>query len=148
MFLLACWPMTLNLRFLHSLWERCGNKQAALCKTGLGRVAVLLIDGQEGMKLSSAIPVFIHSWHIVLFWPGTIRLSVSTVSVYWQCIIFWWDVLTYNQLAMMYLEMSVWWSHYDSIPNSLFNLWGNRFLPEIHFSFLARSLLLLILFII
>ena len=73
---------------------------------------------------------------------GAVHLSVRTVSVYLQCIIFWWDVLIYNQLRMMCLEMSVWWSHSDSICN--YNFVGKPFfyLPQIHFSFLTKSLLL------
>ena len=76
-------------------------------------------------------------------------LSVSTTSVCWQCVTFWWDVLTRNQLEMTYLEMRAWWSHSDYLCNLLLDCWEKLVFNKIYFSiFDLESLLLLTQFMI
>ena len=82
--------------------------------------------------LSFVAPILvIHSWFIVLFWLRTVHLKVKTISVCWLGITYWWDVLTYNQLEMVILEMRVWWSCSDSIHNSFsFVFMESSFYPQ------------------
>ena len=60
----------------------------------------------------------IHIWPIHTSWAKTLHLSVSTVSVFWQCNTFWRNAIILLKKERMYLVREMWGNHLDSTPHS------------------------------
>ena len=96
--------------------EQCGIKQTSFCEASLGRLAVLLrLSRRDKIILCHSCighTLLTHSFILAGVCPPQWEVDGHIL------------VRCPHQLAMVYLEMRVWWRRSDSFHNSLLNFLG------------------------
>ena len=49
-------------------------------------------------------------WPILISWGTILHLKVSTVSVFWQFVTFWWSAIILLKIGKIYLVNEMWWT--------------------------------------